>query len=1242
MHSMTRAPIGMIKRRLWPRESKVTLVSGTAQQSAGPRQSRIAATGLWVVAALACLLGTYPLFAALVQLGPATSDEVVENFNAGFVSRPDRLLVVEGFKSGDRGWYLDSGASGRLVYRAPVQAGSSLGLILWLYTPAGVHSQVLARALGHPDTTLATDRTLIGNKLVLPAEHVYAPSMDIEFLVTNTTDSQVLVLDQLETYASRGADVRAPPSYVYLATGGLIALAALALLRRRRHALPVAVAMGAVVGIAVATRMTALFAVSRLLDPDAIGYRTYANRFQWWPLFDNGIFSGNFGEREPLFPMVVHAYFQILGSSDFHLRVVSATLSVAAVILTVVAARRLLVSWPAALGAGLMVAVSGPLISESTRGLRLELEIVLVLLLYIALARPPARRPVFDAAAIGLLGAALALTQTSLIPLVGVAVTVSFLVRYRPLPRAVGLLALVAIIVIGAAAGHRAGLYQHHHDAFYDTAGYSRWLANVEHFAYHTPLPHPELFPSFEDYQKFGPYFGPSITTSQYLFVIHSPQQYLRDSIAGLRAMFDTVDGFLPLASSLNALQVLLGPRIDLAARWLILLGMVGLCIRARRHPHLALIPAMVMTYLASTAFFFDHGLLERYRNTWQVMPLAPIAAAWLVEGATVVVARRFPNRWGPAQLFSRAAANLDLALFPISAFLAVALQVIPLQLVPADAVLLVLTVGILAYRRPTAGIGSLLLAASIAGARAGLGAGAAALIAVLARERPAVRGVLPLLILAPFAFAVVMAGGHPGSASLFFVGTMVVVVATVTVAAGQLDVRRRLIWLLAAAGPFAGMAYFVHPVEPSASLLIPAGVVAAVWLHLRGQRWALQLALLDLTIVVFTEPIGAWLGILAALAYLVISSGLLPAVRLRAAAAAAGLAGLAVLAGVASLGASTPPATASWRTYLASTDVSIRQQMSVDRAGDDSIWIFGRRDSAAGGYPVRVDVNGATITADLNSLLTIDQMAWVRLPLIASQRPGDRIDVQVTATGQPDPTNRYIEIGGVYGQAAGITSAFWDGSRSQGQDLSPDAGIQAGTFLIVLGDDSMPRPPAGLPAPLVQGLLQPPVGAWSPGESAALPSAREQAGTSQLWSASLRIASENPLRGLGDGRLAATLNETGGGFGPGLTARNEYLQAAAEWGLPGLAGLLIVLVGAAWFVRRSGEVLPAALLLLTVISMAGESVLLEHSGAAATWLVIGLCLATRPLVRSQAEPPPTAPDPPAASGATASPTARA
>jgi hypothetical protein len=44
--------------------------------------------------------------------------------------------------------------------------------------------------------------------------------------------------------------------------------------------------------------------------------------------------------------------------------------------------------------------------------------------------------------------------------------------------------------------------------------------------------------------------------------------------------------------------------------------------------------------------------------------------------------------------------------------------------------------------------------------------------------------------------------------------------------------------------------------------------------------------------------------------------------------------------------------------------------------------------------------------------------------------------------------------------------------------------------------------------------------------------------------------------------------------------------------------------------VRSSGYRLGAALLLLVVVSMAGESLLADSAGAVATWMTLALCLA--------------------------------
>src|SRR5207247_2410375 len=131
-------------------------------------------------------------------------------------------------------------------------------------------------------------------------------------------------------------------SYLGIAlVSGLVALAVV----RRPAAWPIAASIAFIAGVAVGLRLEALASsVSAPLDPDAINYRVFAERFDWWPPWTNGLFSANFGEREPLYPMLLHSYFALFGASDFHVRAVSTILSVVALVTTMVAARRW-VSW---------------------------------------------------------------------------------------------------------------------------------------------------------------------------------------------------------------------------------------------------------------------------------------------------------------------------------------------------------------------------------------------------------------------------------------------------------------------------------------------------------------------------------------------------------------------------------------------------------------------------------------------------------------------------------------------------------------------------------------------------------------------------------------------------------------------------------------------------------------------------------------------------------------------------------
>ena len=601
--------------------------------------------GLWLLGLVASAAACYPLLAALAQPGPELTDLVVEDFKGGNVARPERLLAVSGFRAGENGWYLEPGASGQLLYRVPGGAGGRIGVILSIDSPAGVTSSVLGRGDDGARVPLSSNQALYHAQLELPSQLATSTSLVLEIDAANASGSLQPVVGQLSTFISRGSDPRPPPFLAYLAAGALAAALTVALVPGRLRRLAVAGAVGAIVTLAAYTRFTTLFAIRGPLEPDAAEYSLLAKSFRWSPFSDHWLFSGNFGLREPFFPLVVHGYYQLLGSSDFHLHVVSATLSVAVVVLALLAAGRRLRSWPARLAVGLLVAASSPLIGESSRGQRTELEMCLVLLVYLALDRRPARRPLLDALLVGVLGALLVLTRSYFIAMVLAAIAVSFVARYQPLRRAIGPAALALAIVIGAAAAHRVGLFAHTQDAFVDTSAYARWNANYEHFVYHRGLSHPELFPSLADYERFGLYFGPHLTTPQYLFEIHSPGEVVRGSVLGYGEIFQTVGGFHLLPGRLHSLERFVQPPVDLAIRWLMLIGLVGLLVRARRDLRLSLLPVMVVSSLAFATFLFDRGLLEPYRHTWQTLPLGLIAGAWAVESAASALASRLGRR---------------------------------------------------------------------------------------------------------------------------------------------------------------------------------------------------------------------------------------------------------------------------------------------------------------------------------------------------------------------------------------------------------------------------------------------------------------------------------------------------------------------------------------------------------------------------------------------------------------------
>src|SRR5205823_1633695 len=128
-------------------------------------------------------------------------------------------------------------------------------------------------------------------------------------------------------------------------------------------------------------------------------------------------------------------------------------------------------------------------------------------------------------------------------------------------------------------------------------------------------LPHPELFPSRDEFVAHGPYFGPPLSYGQYLFVIHSATDFLGGTIAGFPEVLANTGGFYvpgvcrilgPFPAVAEIVTSLFGG-IDQIARSLIVLGLGGLIVSAWRRRQLSdlLIPSMVITGLAFSTFLY-------------------------------------------------------------------------------------------------------------------------------------------------------------------------------------------------------------------------------------------------------------------------------------------------------------------------------------------------------------------------------------------------------------------------------------------------------------------------------------------------------------------------------------------------------------------------------------------------------------------------------------------------------------
>ncbi len=385
----------------------------------------------------------------------------------------------------------------------------------------------------------------------------------------------------------------------------------------------------AIVLVGVDLRWAEMMEVRLLqLLPDAVGYKSYADLLPAdaarlglppWLMF----YIRAFGVREPLWIFLIRWTFDLLGSSVFHLRLLSAVLSVTVVAATIAFAAARLGPLTGLL-AGLLLAINPAHITNSVLGLREELGTVLFLAVIALLChRAPGAQwswPVLT----GIAAAAMVLTRSEVQPhlLVMLAVGGWWVARWSWRGIIVSWIVMIALVV-----PMYGGFYYRTGSPFF-AANYGATVNRNLEFG--ERIGKDPGFPTEEEYQRDGWAAGPMITPLEYFFDYHTLPEFAVISLRGYEHIFT---------------RVLLAH--DQRLLWLFALG-IGLLLASRRW----VIPLVILWVLAPPySFLAGTGAPQIFpgRYAHHALPYVNAAIAWsLIAPGSWLVCRAW-RRLRPA-----------------------------------------------------------------------------------------------------------------------------------------------------------------------------------------------------------------------------------------------------------------------------------------------------------------------------------------------------------------------------------------------------------------------------------------------------------------------------------------------------------------------------------------------------------------------------------------------------------------
>lgn len=364
----------------------------------------------------------------------------------------------------------------------------------------------------------------------------------------------------------------------------------------------------AIVLVGVDLRWAEMMEVRLLqLLPDAASYKGFADLLPAdaarlglppWLMF----YIRAFGVREPLWIFLIRGAFDLLGSSVFHLRLLSAILSVAVIAATIIFVRARLGPL-AGLLAGLFLAINPAHITNSVLGLREELGTLLFLAVIALLCRRAPGAQWHWPVLAGVSAAAIVLTRSEVQPhlLVMLAVGGRWVAQWSWRGIIVSWIVMMVLII-----PMYGGFYYRTGNPFYPANYGATVNRNLE---FRDRIGKDPGFPTREEFERDWS-AGPMITPMEYFLGYHTVPEFAVISLQGYEHIFA---------------RVLLTH--DQRLLWLFILGIV-LLLATRRW----IIPLVILWVLAPPyAFLAGVGVGELFpgRYAHHALPYVNAAIAW-------------------------------------------------------------------------------------------------------------------------------------------------------------------------------------------------------------------------------------------------------------------------------------------------------------------------------------------------------------------------------------------------------------------------------------------------------------------------------------------------------------------------------------------------------------------------------------------------------------------------------------